>query len=341
MNWRQPTPAAVPTQPQGDALADGSADITKARKGAFLRTETGPSPNYRGDPTIASNRSAVIPDSKNTSLWVTALPRECASYSDLMDMLKGRGKIFAARINDAPSHFRTAAATVTFFRHVDADNVMRAINNGSLRAPLVSQATARRCTRNAGSLIISAASDDQDDMLVLPEGEGPTLIEVESEETTLIDIEPAETTGKSKSPSNQQSDGVRLRAFWNRVRVAEMELRPGHVREHREYRGCPQGPSRVIRVRGLPEWVEPASLEAYFNTRFRYDLDRVIYRGMTRDGLAECEYRFACWKNQVNYLQSLSSIHILFLSCTYFIYRPVTCVESWDAAFEGWACIST
>ncbi|KAI1113654.1 hypothetical protein F5Y14DRAFT_417397 [Nemania sp. NC0429] len=287
MNWRQPIPAAATTQPQHNAPASGNAGVETAGKAPFQRTtETTTSPNYLGDPTRASNQSAVIPDSKNTSLWVTGLPRACATYSDLMDLLKGRGRILAASINDAPSRFRTAAATVTFFRHIDAENVMRAMNDGTLRAPLWKTATARLCTRHVGSFMVAVASNVHDDLLVAPEyGEQPT--------GTLIEVEqPAETT-------NQQADTIKIHACWNRVRVAERELRLGHVRERRQHRGCPQVPSRVIRVRGLPEWVEPASLEAYFNSKFRYDLDRVLYRGMTEHGLAEYEYRFACWKSQV------------------------------------------
>ncbi|KAI1202084.1 hypothetical protein F5X97DRAFT_345969 [Nemania serpens] len=294
MNWRQPAPAAVTTQPQYDAPAGEKSGNTMASNDLLPRTETGASANYRGDPTLASNRSAVIPDSKNTSLWVTGIPRECASYSDLMDLLKGSGRILAASINDAPSRFRTAAATITFFRHVDAENVMRAMNDGTLRAPLVSQAPERRCTRHAGALVISTPIDHQDDLLVAPECEEPAL--------ALIDVGHAETASRPKSPSDrQQPESVRLRASWSRVRVAELELRRGHVREHRRHRGCPQLPSRVIRVRGLPEYVRPASLEVYFNSRFRYDLDRVIYRGTTKHGLEEYEYRFACWKNQAEF----------------------------------------
>lgn len=306
MNWKQPIPAAVTT--------DGKADITM----------TSASPNYRGDPTVTSNQSAVIPDSKNTSLWVTGLPRECASYSDLMDLLKGRGRIFATSINDAPSRFRTAAAAVTFFRHIDAENVMRAMNDGTLRVPLVSQATTRRSTRHAGGLIISAPSDDQDDMLVVPEGEKPAL----------IDVETAETTGRPKSPSNQQSDGVKVHAIWNRVRVAERELRRGHLREHRQYHGPPQLPSRVIRVRGLAEYVKPAALEVYFNSRFRYDLDRVIYRGTTKHGLEEYEYRFACWKNQVPIFSPFHLTVNVFPLAYMLMYRPMRI-----SAFEAWACV--
>ncbi|KAI0872080.1 hypothetical protein GGS24DRAFT_503117 [Hypoxylon argillaceum] len=114
MNWRQPTPAIV----QEDSFQ--------------LRSM--PS-NYRGNPTVASNHSAAIPDAENTSLWVTGLPRECSTYSNLLDLLNGRGKILATSIA-APSDFHGAAATVTFFRHVDAKNTMQAINSGILRAPL-------------------------------------------------------------------------------------------------------------------------------------------------------------------------------------------------------------
>ncbi|KAI1419027.1 hypothetical protein F5Y12DRAFT_721240 [Xylaria sp. FL1777] len=113
-DWRQPAPAGNPNSPP---------------------SQHGISPNYRGDPTVISNQSADIPNSMNTSLWVTRIPHECTCY-DLMETLRGRGKILQSGITRDSSLYRDAAARITFFRHEDAENVKRAFNNGSLRMHL-------------------------------------------------------------------------------------------------------------------------------------------------------------------------------------------------------------
>lgn len=143
MNWRQPTPAIGTTPPRFRARVGDVTDTAVVQEDSF-QLRSMPS-NYRGNPTVASNHSAAIPDAENTSLWVTGLPRECSTYSNLLDLLNGRGKILATSIA-APSDFHGAAATVTFFRHVDAKNTMQAINSGILRAPLVGRAAAQNRT---------------------------------------------------------------------------------------------------------------------------------------------------------------------------------------------------
>jgi len=75
-DWRQPGLNV-------DAAYDAATVKPMAWIDVLRRRAAGMSPHYRGDPDVASNRSANIPDSENTSLWVTRLPRHCTSVSYL------------------------------------------------------------------------------------------------------------------------------------------------------------------------------------------------------------------------------------------------------------------
>ncbi|KAI2635413.1 hypothetical protein GGS21DRAFT_515730 [Xylaria nigripes] len=288
-NWRQITSdEARPLSRVPACMAfypSGTLTVTDL----ILRKAAGMSLHYRGDPTVASNRSAAIPNSENTSLWVMGLPREWATYYSLMDLLKGRGKIFATNITEAKSQYLTAAATITFFRHIDAENAMRAMNDGTLSAP-VGKVGTKVSTGNTDRSDISADGNNQGN------SSGG-----QCKETTLIDLDIKETsptsTVLSKVTSSHQPEG-QLLARWNRVRVAEPKLRRGSMQN---FNGRPQFPSRVIHVCGRVADVNPDSLEAYFSSKFRYNLDRIIYHGIQEDGLDHYEYRFACWKNQAEF----------------------------------------
>ncbi|KAJ8119466.1 hypothetical protein ONZ43_g3585 [Nemania bipapillata] len=190
-DWRQRVLAPATTPPSFRVRSDDITKMMMAMENTSQHKVPGPSPNYRGDPTIASNQSADIPNSKNTSLWVTGLPHQSASYSGLMDLLKGRGKILATYINEAVEEHRTSAATITFFRHTDAANVMQAINDGTLRAP---------------------------------HEDTPTP---EYQEPNLIDLGPPEMS--TQSLPSQGLGGVQLCARWNRVRVAEWKPFKAHL----------------------------------------------------------------------------------------------------------------
>ncbi|KAI3323407.1 hypothetical protein HD806DRAFT_522588 [Xylariaceae sp. AK1471] len=276
MDWRQ---LALTRVPPAEVFR---ASETMTKGDLLLRKAAGMSLYYRGDPTVVSNQSAAIPDSKNTSLFVTGLPWECATYYDLMDLLKGRGKIFAASIAERSAAFQTAAATITFFRHVDAENVLKAINCRNLRTL-------------AGSDDSAITVGDHKGHQPQPEWRQRNPIAPGCKEGILITL--ADEDNASISPFHPKSDG-RLRARWNRVRVAEPQLRRENVRLHQ---GHLQLPSRVIHVCGPPAVVNPGSLEVFFSSKFRYDLDRTIYHGVRDDGSVEYEYRFACWKNQAEF----------------------------------------
>jgi RNA recognition motif-containing protein len=252
-----------------------AAEVVHAREcltkeDLLLRKAAGVSFNYRGDPTVASNQSAVIPDSENTSLFVTGLPRESATYYDLMDLLKGRGKIFAASIAEQNSAFPTAAATITFFRHIDAKNVLKAINDGTLHI-------------RAGSEDSAITVDDHDGNRSFPEWRCGSPNAPGCKEGILITL--ADEDDTSFSTFRPKSKG-RLQACWNRVRVAEGP-------QHRQH-------SRVIYVRGSAAAVNPGSLQSFFSSKFRYCMERIIYHGIHSDDSVEYEYRFSCWKNQVS-----------------------------------------
>ncbi|CAJ2512287.1 Uu.00g053020.m01.CDS01 [Anthostomella pinea] len=115
----------------GGSRAGGRPLLTKEE--LQLRKERGMSLNYFGNPLVPSNRSADIPDSQNTSIWVMRLGAQ-VTYHALMEALAGRGKVLAAVINEAsPPLYRTAAAKVTFWCHNDAEDVLRGMNGGEVR----------------------------------------------------------------------------------------------------------------------------------------------------------------------------------------------------------------
>ncbi|KAI0095812.1 hypothetical protein GGR51DRAFT_567631 [Nemania sp. FL0031] len=298
MNWRERALSETPSPPRPIALVRGVDGKVVAKEDWFRHEGVGTSPNYRGDRSLPSNHSAAIPDSENTSLWVTGFPRDSTSYRSLMNLLEGRGKIRATNmIQDNNKGFRTTAATITFFRHVDAENTMFAINAGILRAPLPSRIATESWIRQISDSPVSAAPSSASASAADSGDDRDDSVEIKREEETLIDFEPTDTRALV-ARSNRHIGGIRLRACWNRVRVPEWKSL--YFNPKREHPGPNQFPSRVIRVRGPASEVRPASLEVYFQSKFHYKLDRVIFRG-TKDGREEYEYRFASWKNQAEF----------------------------------------
>ncbi|KAI1431582.1 hypothetical protein GGR50DRAFT_678786 [Xylaria sp. CBS 124048] len=295
-NWRKKEESEVRSQvpftPRRSSCVRSRAGNTMTTKDVHLRQAVGMSLRYRGDPTVATNRSAAILDSENTSLWVMGLPAEAATYHGLMDLLAGRGKILATNIVHATSHFQTAAAAITFFRHKDAENVMRAINDGTLRAstdrPVIEDRA--RNTDDSDAYLNNKNWNDYGCSLHSPR-RGLTPIDLDTEQTSSTADIPSEIAPR-EAPKR------RLSARWNRVRVAEPKIR---CRNARNRFGHSRLPCRVVHVSGRKEDVNPESLEAYFSSKFRYHLDRVICHGGQNDDLIEYEYRFASWRNQVRF----------------------------------------
>ncbi|KAI1823646.1 hypothetical protein F4861DRAFT_312887 [Xylaria intraflava] len=285
-DWRQKDENQIQS-PSGFQTRKASYPNGKAAiSDVLLRMKTGVSPHYRGNPTLASNQSADIPNSENTSLWVTGLPRKGFKYHELMDMLLGRGKILASNIMETKSYHRSGAVTITFFRHVDAENVKRAINDGTLRVPVVQAVT-------EGNADGSADGNVQGDSLGTRDGE-LTLTDLRVEQT-------ASTSTAITVATSANQPGLRLSAYWNRIRVAERKFVVVMEVKNQKSGSIFRLPSRVIHVKGKTEDVNPDSLQAFFSSKLRYGLDRVIYHGVQDDGLAEYEYRFACWRNQAEF----------------------------------------
>ncbi|KAI0599461.1 hypothetical protein F4775DRAFT_600014 [Biscogniauxia sp. FL1348] len=81
-----------PPQPQPRAHTSSSSP------NASPSLPRGVSPNYRGNPYLATNQSADIPDALNTALWVTNLPPDC-THAMLLSSVRGCGKVYATVIN--------------------------------------------------------------------------------------------------------------------------------------------------------------------------------------------------------------------------------------------------
>lgn len=104
--------------PSNAVLRSAGFDPTlrHAHELARLKIQHGISPNYQGDPTIARNHSANIPQSQNCSFWIVNLPPRVTTH-ELLSQIRNIGRIFACVIN-APQPERghcTAAAKVVFF----------------------------------------------------------------------------------------------------------------------------------------------------------------------------------------------------------------------------------
>jgi hypothetical protein len=85
--------------------------------------------------------------------------------------------------------------------------------------------------------------------------------------------------------STPRSPHLRARVSWNRIRSAEVDT--GGTR------------SRVLLVSGPPAVVNEAFLCRYLDTKLVYQLDEVIWRGMSKDGgRVLLEVRFGSFRCQ-------------------------------------------
>ncbi|KAI1769825.1 hypothetical protein F4818DRAFT_446808 [Hypoxylon cercidicola] len=100
---------------------------------------TGVSPFYRGNPFLAANQTANIPEDLNTALWITNLPPTC-THRQLLGSIRGCGKIYATVINppeeDAslPAGLRrehtTSASKLVFFDRAGVDRLREQSRRG-------------------------------------------------------------------------------------------------------------------------------------------------------------------------------------------------------------------
>ncbi|ORY55240.1 uncharacterized protein BCR38DRAFT_323127, partial [Pseudomassariella vexata] len=87
---------------------------------------TGTSMNYKGNPFLAANQSANIPEHENCSLWLTNLPPGCTVHK-LLSCVRSCGKVFACVINPpvpGATISTTSAAKLVFFNRVGAQTLL-------------------------------------------------------------------------------------------------------------------------------------------------------------------------------------------------------------------------
>ena len=84
----------------------------------------GCSKNYQGDVTVATNRSALIPDNKNCAVWVLGLPAS-TTHVELLGAIRNVGQIYACVINPPTEQYQTSAAKIVFFERYQAEAFMR------------------------------------------------------------------------------------------------------------------------------------------------------------------------------------------------------------------------
>ncbi|KAK4035135.1 hypothetical protein C8A01DRAFT_48637 [Parachaetomium inaequale] len=76
------------------------------------------SANYRGDPDLARNQSAAIPDERNCSLFIVGLAPDLTTH-ELLSGITNTGRVYATHINPPDperGHVRSAAKLVFFER---------------------------------------------------------------------------------------------------------------------------------------------------------------------------------------------------------------------------------
>ncbi|KAI1749344.1 hypothetical protein F4782DRAFT_533631 [Xylaria castorea] len=90
---------------------------------------TSVSDNYLGNPYLAANQSANIPDELNTSVWLINLPPGL-DHKTLFANVRNCGKVWAAVINGTDHRHITAAAKIVFFDVAGAQNLLRQAREG-------------------------------------------------------------------------------------------------------------------------------------------------------------------------------------------------------------------
>lgn len=110
-----------------------------------LKEQYGISQNYAGDASIHRNRSADIPNSLNTSLFIINLPAN-VTHNMLLAQIRGMGRIYACVINP-PSREKghlLSAAKVTFFEVSSTQKFYAYCSNPAQRL-IVGGMVARAC----------------------------------------------------------------------------------------------------------------------------------------------------------------------------------------------------
>ncbi|OTB01139.1 hypothetical protein M426DRAFT_14713 [Hypoxylon sp. CI-4A] len=114
MEHRFFTPSEQLTGTQGSARGSGSVNQ-----------------NYRGDPSLAVNRGEGVPAEKNTCLWITGLPAKI-TIPELLAAIGKPGKVRSTVINGPAGDIASSAASISFFRRSDAENLLNAFQQGRI-----------------------------------------------------------------------------------------------------------------------------------------------------------------------------------------------------------------
>ena len=103
-----------------------SMGLAEARRPQVPQYLSDCSQNYQGDITIASNRSADIPDSQNCAVWIMGLPAN-VTHKELLGAIRGVGQIYATVINSPLDRYAFCAAKIVFFERYQAEKLMAKI----------------------------------------------------------------------------------------------------------------------------------------------------------------------------------------------------------------------
>ncbi|KAI1343431.1 hypothetical protein F5Y15DRAFT_412219 [Xylariaceae sp. FL0016] len=116
--------------PMQRMMQDRPQSCEEGWRGMLIRQLTGVSKNYRGNPYLAGNQSADIPEDKNTAVWVTNLPPTC-DHAMLLANVRNCGKVYATVINSPNGQNpHTAACKLVFFDVAGAQNLLRQSREG-------------------------------------------------------------------------------------------------------------------------------------------------------------------------------------------------------------------
>ncbi|KAK1830201.1 hypothetical protein QBC39DRAFT_261436 [Podospora conica] len=85
--------------------------------------------SYAGDASRWRNKNALVPESQNTSIWITRLPAG-VTYKELLGGIRNTGRVWSSFINKPEHHkgIHTAAAKVVFFEALAAQRFLAQCN---------------------------------------------------------------------------------------------------------------------------------------------------------------------------------------------------------------------
>ncbi|KAM7185367.1 hypothetical protein V8F20_011844 [Naviculisporaceae sp. PSN 640] len=136
--YHKPPSRSDPSQPKifkpMDAITLGASSGSTLPP--LQKIHLGFSPNYKGDATNIKNRSANIPPSQSTSLYLTNIPNGC-TVKHLLDALTLHGpfgKVWQVYISPGTREngYSTSAAKVAMFTREGAEKIFGFVKSGGL-----------------------------------------------------------------------------------------------------------------------------------------------------------------------------------------------------------------